>query len=175
VDPVTASITIGRPREEVFDYLADVANHPEFSDHYLKDFRLLRVDSYGRGAGARFLRDRRFRPLWEDMTFAEVERPTRIVAFGRGGKFNRIKTTTIWTLDDAGSGDSTRVEVMTESEPPLPTDKLMETVTGYRGSTKRNLRKALSRLQSILEGEEDSDRGPRATVAGAAPLDSAAR
>jgi uncharacterized protein YndB with AHSA1/START domain len=173
VDPVTASITIGRPREEVFDYLADVANHPEFSDHYLKDFRLLRLDSYGRGAGARFRRDRRFRPLYEDFTFAEVERPYRIVAFGRGGKFNRIKTTTIFTLDEAGAG--TRLEVMAESEPPLLTDKLMETVTGYRGWTKRNLRKALSRLQSILEGDEDRDRGPRATVAGVASLDSATR
>jgi hypothetical protein len=175
VDPVTASINIGRPREEVFDYLADVANHPEFSDHYLKDFRLLRVDSVGRGAGARFRRDRRFRPLYEDFTFVEVERPYRIVAFGRGGKFNRIKTTTIFTLDEAGGADDTRVEVMTESEPPLRTDKLMETVTGYRGWTKRNLRKALSRLQSILEGEEDRDRGHRATVAGIASLDSAAR
>jgi len=29
VDPVTSKITIGRPREEVFDYLADIANHPE--------------------------------------------------------------------------------------------------------------------------------------------------
>ena len=47
VDPVDAAITIDRPREEVFDYLADIANHPEFTDHYLKDWRLTRVDSYG--------------------------------------------------------------------------------------------------------------------------------
>ena len=47
MDPVTAYVTIGRPREEVFDYLADIANHPEFSDHYLKEWRLTRVDSSG--------------------------------------------------------------------------------------------------------------------------------
>jgi hypothetical protein len=35
VDPVTVSVKIGRPREEVFAYLADIANHLEFSDHYL--------------------------------------------------------------------------------------------------------------------------------------------
>ena len=35
MDPVELSITIDRPREEVFEYLADIANHPEFSDHYL--------------------------------------------------------------------------------------------------------------------------------------------
>ena len=52
VDPVTVSVSIGRPREEVFAYLSDIANHPEFSDHYLEQFRLTRVDSVGPGAGA---------------------------------------------------------------------------------------------------------------------------
>jgi uncharacterized protein YndB with AHSA1/START domain len=163
VDPVTVSTTIGRPREEVFDYLADISNQLEFSDHYKKDFRLLRVDTYGRGAGARYRVTAPGRTLWEDMTLVEVERPRRIVAYGRGGKFNRIKTTTIYTLDEA-SRDSTRVEVMTESEPPLPTDRIVESITGYRGWTRRKTKKALDRLQSILE--EDLDRGARPTVAG---------
>jgi uncharacterized protein YndB with AHSA1/START domain len=165
VDPVTVSTTIGRPREEVFDYLVDVANHLEFSDHYMKDFRLLRVESRGRGAGARYRLDAPLRDLWEDMTFVEVEPPYRIAAFGRGGKFNRIKTTRIFTLDEAGPG-TTRVELMTESEPPLPTDRLLETITGFRGWTRRNTSRALRRLQAILE--ENEDRGPRATVAGVA-------
>jgi uncharacterized protein YndB with AHSA1/START domain len=164
VDPVTASVTIGRPREEVFDYLADIANHREFSDHYMDQFRLTRVNSVGTGAGARFHLDAPLnRFSWGDMTFVEVERPYRIVALGRGGKFNRNRTTTIWTLDPDGD-NSTRVEVMTETEPALITDKIVETLTGYRGWMKRNLRKSLRRLQGILE--EDYDRGPRATVAG---------
>jgi uncharacterized protein YndB with AHSA1/START domain len=164
VDPLENEITIARPREEVFDYLADIANHLEFGDHYMKDFRLTRLDSYGRGAGARYRVDAPLHDLWGDMTFVEVEPPYRIVAFGRAGKFNRIKTTTIFTLDEAGGPDSTHVEVMTESEPPLPTDRLMERITGFRGWTRRNTRKALRRLQSILE--ENEDRGTRATVAG---------
>jgi len=162
VDPVTSTITIGKPREEVFDYLADIANHPEFCDHYLKDWRLTRVDSVGAGAGARFRRDRHFdRFGWEDMTFIEVERPYRIVAAGRGGKFNRNLTYTTWTL--APSGGGTKVEHTTESAPKLPTDRLMEAF-GTRRWFKRGGRKALERLQSILE--EDHDRGARATVAG---------
>ena len=164
MDPVTVSTTIGRPRAEVFDYVADIANHLEFSDHYMRDFRLTRLDSYGRGAGARFRLDAPLHDLWADMTFVEVEPPYRIVAYGRGGKFNRIKTTTIFTLDEAGGGESTEVEVMTESEPPLPTDKLLEKVSGYRGWMRRSLRKSLRRLQAILE--ENEDRGSRATVAG---------
>lgn len=163
MDPVTSTITIGRPREEVFDYLADIANHPEFSDHYLKDWHLTRVESVGRGAGARFRYDRRFdRFGWADMTFIEVERPFRIVAAGRGGKFNRNKTYTTWTLSPSGGG--TRVEQTTETEPKLPTDRLMEGLGGSRRWFKRGGRKALQRLQSILE--EDHDRGKRATVAG---------
>ncbi len=162
MDPVTNSITIGRPREEVFDYLVDIANHPEFSDHYLKDWRLTRLDSIGKGAGARFRYDARFQRFgWADMTFIETERPHRIVAVGRGGKFNRNKTYTTWTLSPSGSG--TRVEYSTEIEPKLPTDRLVEAF-GLRRWFRRGTKKALKRLQSILE--EDYDRGSRTTVAG---------
>jgi uncharacterized protein YndB with AHSA1/START domain len=164
VDPVSASVTIDRPREEVFAYLVDVANHPEFSDHYLTDWRLTRIESVGRGAGARFKVGTPLQRFsWGDMTLVEVERPHRIVALGRQGKFNRIATTAIWTLDVAPGG-GTELEYMIESEPPLPTDRIVESLTGQRGWFKRNVRKALRRLQSILE--ENEGRGARATVAG---------
>jgi uncharacterized protein YndB with AHSA1/START domain len=164
VDPVNVSVTIDRPREEVFAYLVDIANHSEFSDHYLKNWRLTRIDSVGQGAGARFKAGiplQRF--AWADITFAVVEPPHRIVAVGRGGKFNRIKTTAIWTLDVARGG-GTEVEYMIESEPALPTDRLMETVSGQHGWFKRKARKAMRRLQAILE--ENEERGARPTVAG---------
>ena len=123
MDPVTSTITIARPREEVFDYLADIANHPEFSDHYLKDWHLTRLESVGNGAGARFRYDARFQRFgWADMNFIEVERPFRIVAVGRGGKFNRNKTYTSWTLTPSGGG--TKVEYTTEIEPKLPKAEL---------------------------------------------------
>ena len=124
---------------------------------------MLRVDSYGRGAGARFKVDAPLdRFSWSDMTFIEVEAPHRIVAAGRGGKFNRNKTWTTWTLTP--SGKATRVEVTTESEPGLLTDKYMEAVTRRRGWYKRRLGKGLRRMQSILE--EGLDRGARATIGG---------
>jgi uncharacterized protein YndB with AHSA1/START domain len=161
---VSASVKIGRPREEVFAYLADIANHLEFSDHYLEQFRLTRVDSFGRGAGARFkLRAPFQRFSWSDMTFSVVEPPHRIVAVGRAGKFNRIRTTAIWTLDVAPGG-GTEVEYLFESEPALPTDRIVEALSGQRGWFKRKVRKSLQRLQAILE--ENEDRGARATVAG---------
>jgi uncharacterized protein YndB with AHSA1/START domain len=162
MEPLSVTTTIARPREEVFAYLEDIANHPEFSDHFLKEWHLTRVDSVGTGAGARFRLDARFQRFgWADMTFIDVERPYRIVAAGRGGKFNRNKTFTTWTLSPSGSG--TRVEYSTETEPKLPTDRIMEAF-GLRRWFKRGTKKALKRLQSILE--DDLDRGSRATVAG---------
>jgi uncharacterized protein YndB with AHSA1/START domain len=169
VDPVTTEITIDRPREEVFAYLADVANHQEFTDHFLKDWRLLREESEGPGAGARYRQDGRFdRFGYYDLSFAEIQPPYRIVAFGRGGKYNRIKTFHEWTLEPAAGG-GTRLEWTFEAEPALRTDRLVETLSGRRGWFRRGAGKAMRRLRSILE--EDRGRGARATVGG---LDSAA-
>jgi uncharacterized protein YndB with AHSA1/START domain len=162
LDPVTVTATIARPREEVFEYLADIANHAEFTDHFLKDFRLTREQSYGRGAGARY---RVNMPLnrfpWADATIVEFEPPYRLVEQGRAGKYNRIKVNTEYRLFE-GSGDTTRVELTSETEPPLITDKLLERF-GARGWLKRQNRRSLSRLQSILEDGER--RGRRATLA----------
>jgi len=53
---------------------------------------------------------------------------------------------------------------MFETEPPLPTDKAMEAISGRRRWYRRGAGKALKRLRSILE--EGRGRGQRATVAG---------
>ena len=163
MDPVTLHVNIDRPREEVFAYLADIANHPEFTDHFLADWRLTRIDSEGRGAGARYRQGGRLdRFGYYDLSFAEVDAPYRLIAVGRGGKYNRIKTFHQWTLEPSSSG--TRLEYVYETEPPLPTDRLIEALSGRRGWFRRNGGKALRRLRSILE--ENRDRGARATVGG---------
>jgi uncharacterized protein YndB with AHSA1/START domain len=162
LDPVTVTASVGRPREEVFEYLADIANHAEFTDHFLKDFRLTREQSYGRGAGARY---RLSMPLnrfpWADATIVEFDPPYRLVESGRAGKFNRIKVTTEYRLLE-GPGDTTRIELTSETEPALITDKLLEKL-GARGWVKRQNRRALRRLRAILEDGEL--RGHRATLA----------
>ena len=164
MDPVSSSVTIDRPREEVFDYLFDVANHAEFSDHYLEDFRLTREDSLGEGAGARFRLDAPLnRFSYADVTVTEAT-PERIVLRGRTGKFNRIRMISVWDLEP--SHGATKVTLTTETESPkLPSDKLMEALA--RGWFKRNQRKALRRLQAILERGEK--RGARATVGAGGP------
>ena len=52
MDPIESSVTVGRPRGEVFEYLADVANHWEFTDHYVREVHMTREDTYGIGAGS---------------------------------------------------------------------------------------------------------------------------
>jgi uncharacterized protein YndB with AHSA1/START domain len=162
VDPVLVSVNIARPRAELFEYLADVANHAEFKDHYLADWHLTREDSVGRGAGARF---REQLPLsrfgWGDYTLAEVDPPYRIVERGRSGKFNRVRAIGEWTLQDAPGG-MTRVDYRYETQPAKLSDRLMELVAG-RGWWKRKLSRAVRRLQAIFE--EDRARGRRATIA----------
>jgi uncharacterized protein YndB with AHSA1/START domain len=163
VDPVTVSVAIGRPREEVFEYLADIANHAEFTDHYLVDWHLTREDSYGRGAGARFrLKVPGNRFAWGDVTVVDFEPPYRIAEAGRGGKYNRIRTYGQYTLTPRGEG-VTDVEFTLETEPANLADRLMESF-GARAFVRRQNGKALRRLRAILE--EGERRGRRATIAG---------
>jgi uncharacterized protein YndB with AHSA1/START domain len=164
VEPFTVTSTISRPREEVFEYLADIANHAEFTDHYMVDWRLTRVDSYGTGAGARFrIKAPLSRFSWADITFAEVDPPYRIVERGRGGKYNRIRMLGTYTLSPGPAG-TTRLEYTLETVPVMPSDRLMEALGGSAWS-RRQVTKAMRRLRTILE--EGRGRGRRATVAGA--------
>ncbi|HEY1776991.1 MAG TPA: SRPBCC family protein [Solirubrobacteraceae bacterium] len=163
MDPVSVSITVGRPREEVFDYLADIANHSEFTDHFLTDWHLTRENPVGRGAGARFrIKAPLQRFSWMGVSFIEVDAPWRIVEAGRGGKYNRIRSMTVYTLEPAAD-DTTRVKLTTETAPVTISDRLMESL-GARSWTRRQNRRALHRLRAILE--EGKRRGARVTVAG---------
>ena len=166
MDPVTVSVVIDAPREQVFDYLQDIANHPEFTDHYLVDWHLTRIDSVGRGAGARFrVKAPGNRFSWADVTFAEVQRPHRIVEVGRTGKGNRVRTLGVYDLAQ-GAGGTTRVRFTLETQPATLADRLMEGL-GARSWLKRQNARAMRRLRTVME-EGPAVRSPtrRVTVAG---------
>ena len=163
MQPFSLEATIARPRAEVFRYLADVANHPEFTDHFLKDWHMTREETYGQGAGGRFRAELPFaRFPWGDWVIVEIEQDRRIVLAGRSGKFNRVRTLQVLELRDTGAG-ATRVEVTVETRPQMLSDRFLETL-GQRRALKRHWRKALRRLGAILE--ENRGRGERATIAG---------
>ena len=160
---MTVSIVVSAPREQVFDYLQDIANHPEFTDHYLVDWHLTRIDSVGAGAGARFrIKAPGARFNWGDVTFSEVERPHMIVEVGRTGKNNRVRTLGVYDLAPATAG-GTRVRFTLQTVPATLADRIMEGL-GARSWLRRKNRKAMLRLRSIIERGEG--RGQRVTVAG---------
>ena len=162
MDPVELSITIARPREEVFEYLADIANHPEFTDHYLKEWRLTRVDSYGRGAGARFRIDAPLNRFgWGDLTFVEVERAAQDRRRRPRRQVQPHQDLASWTLEPAPAAARASSSCSRPSRRCRPTDRR---VLRHPRLVQAQVGKALRRLRSILEDNEE--RGTRATVAG---------
>jgi uncharacterized protein YndB with AHSA1/START domain len=163
MDPITVSTTIAKPREQVFEYLSDIANHPEFTDHYLVDWHVTRENTVGLGAGARFrVKAPLSRFSWADVTLAELQPPYRIVEKGRTGKFNRIRMLGVYTLMPAAGG-STKVQFTLETIPVFPSDRIME-VFGGRAWSRRQAARSMRRLRSILE--ENRGRGSRVSIAG---------
>ena len=117
MDPVTVSTVISAPREQVFDYLQDIANHGGV--HRPLPGRLApHADRLGRARrGARFrVKAPGNRFSWADVTFVEVDRPHRIVEAGRTGKNNRIRTLGTYELAPGASG-TTRVRFTLETAP----------------------------------------------------------
>lgn len=150
--PVSAEVEIDVPRQRVFEAISDLSLRPAFTDHFLADFHLTRIESSGVGAGARF----RFavwpRQVWMDTTIAELEQPHRIVEHGRGGRTNRVPSTTLWELTE-GPGSLTRVRVSYWTE-PNPIDRGLELLSAASIPYERRWRVALNRLRELLEAGE---------------------
>ena len=156
--PVSAEVEVDASREEVLALLADLSLRPSFTDHFLTDFHLTRIDPVGLGAGARFRIDTPFRSPWADTTIVELEEPFKLVERGRTGRSNRIETTTAWELT-GGTGSLTKVVFSTWINPTLPVDRLVVSLSGAETFQRRGWKEALNRLREILEGERQlSDR-----------------
>jgi len=154
--PVTVNCVIDRPREQVFDYLADLANHVEFTDHFARDFRLERLDSRGVGAAARFRVSPPLGSIWAELVLTELDRPYRIASEGRAGRIGRIPITAEYRLTRHGD-NMTTVELTFASEPSTRTDRLRETL-GARPWLRHQCRRAMDRLRFVLEEGRPSAR-----------------
>jgi uncharacterized protein YndB with AHSA1/START domain len=150
--PVAAEIEIDAPRERVFADLADLATRPSFTDHFLTDFHLTRLEPSGVGAGARFRVDVPFRKVWTDTTIVALEPPFRVVEEGLCGRVNRIPNHTVWELRESG-GSLTAVRVSHWTEPGA-VDRTLELASGASFWQERGWRRALRRLRERLESEQ---------------------
>ncbi|HEX8075909.1 MAG TPA: SRPBCC family protein [Thermoleophilaceae bacterium] len=161
--PVTAHTFISAPREEIFDFVADLANRTAWTDHYTSELRLENPKSVGVGAAARYRLDAPRYRSWTETEIVEADRPRRLVEVTRGGRGGKTRGEVTIELIRQGQG-LTKVEMTIASEPGTPREALMARL-GARPWLKRQARKALERLRTIFEGRPD---GPfeRTTVAG---------
>jgi uncharacterized protein YndB with AHSA1/START domain len=164
--PVSAEIEIDVERQRAFEAIADLALRPSFTDHFVAGFHLTRIASSGIGAGARFRFVSGPRKFWTDTVIAEAEEPHRIVEHGRGGRGNRIPSTTLWELTE-GPGSLTTVRVSFWTEPSNPLDRGLELLCAASVFNERGWREAVRRLRDQLES--GSLGGERLAVAGGNP------
>jgi uncharacterized protein YndB with AHSA1/START domain len=160
--PLSAEVEIDVPRERAFEAIADLSRRPLFTDHFLTDFHLTRIEARGVGAGARFRVRAPWRSVWMDTNVVELEEPFRVIERGRGGRANRIPTHTVWELTE-GPGSLTAVRVSHWTE-PNPLDRALETASGAGFWQQRGWREALHRLRDALESERPA--AERVSVAG---------
>jgi uncharacterized protein YndB with AHSA1/START domain len=156
--PVSAEVEVDVPRERAFETIGDLARRPSFTDHFLADFHLTRIESRGLGAGARFRLELPLRSVWMDTAIVELEPPHRIVERGRGGRGNRIPSRTVWELLE-GPGSLTRVRVSHWTEPSHTADRVAETLSGAALWQGRAWRKALRRLRDRVESGATPETG----------------
>jgi uncharacterized protein YndB with AHSA1/START domain len=165
VREVTVSTVISAPREEIFDFVCDLAGRPAYTDHFMRDYRLARANPLGRGAAARFQLRGPLAKEYAELEVKEVDRPRQIVEelrVGRRGR-NRFLAVYDFTLE---TGGTTRVELTTYGEPATLVDRLKQ--IGAAGWLRRQTKKALERLRMIFE-EPPKGELKRATIAGYDP------
>lgn len=166
---VTVSTVISAPREQVFDFVCDLAARPAYTDHFMRDYRLARVNPVGLGAASRFQLKAPFAKEYAELQITEADRPRRIVEEIRVGRRGRNRSVALYDFIVEGGG-TTRVELTTYSEPATPIDRLKE--IGAAGWMRRQTRKALDRLRMIFE-EPPRGELKRATIAGYEPAKAA--
>jgi uncharacterized protein YndB with AHSA1/START domain len=164
--PASAEIAIDVPRARVFEAIADLACRPAFTDHFVSDFRLTRIEPTGLGAGARFRFFAPPRAVWADTSIVELEAPRTLVESGRCGRGNRVPVTIAWKLDE-GPGTLTTVRVSHWTDPSHPLDRAIEVLGAASHWYERDWREALHRLRDLLEA--GGFNGERVAVAGGNP------
>jgi uncharacterized protein YndB with AHSA1/START domain len=165
VRQVTVSTVISAPREQVFDFVCDLAARPAYTDHFMRDYRLARANPVGLGAAARFRMQAPFAKEYAELQITEVDRPRRIVEEAAVGRRGRNRSLAIYDFSIEGPG-ITRVELTTFSEPATMVDRVRE--VGAAGWVRRQTAKALKRLRMIFE-EPPRGELKRATIAGFEP------
>jgi len=149
VKPVTVSVDVPNSREQVYDFLDVMANHEQFTDHFMVDWEL---SGPPRGVGAKT--SVRLKGAGEkdrtEIQVVEADAGRRIVEEGTGGSRGRRRTRGVYLLEDLPAG-GTRIAFTLEFI-SLPTRERMigPLQRAYLGRVNgKSLRRLAEALRSI--------------------------
>ena len=144
--PVTVSAEVPKPRDEVYEYLEVLANHEQFTDHFMVDWQLSGPPR-GVGAKANVRVKATAEKDWTDMEIVEADAGRRIVEDGTGGAGGKRRTRGTYLLDDVPGG-GTRITFTLEFLSLPRGERLMGPL--QRVYVRRVNRKAMRRLAERL-------------------------
>jgi Polyketide cyclase / dehydrase and lipid transport len=146
MDPVAVSVTVAKPREEVFDHLDLLANHAPFMDHMFKKWTF---SGPPRGVGAKGQATVSAPGSSEVAEFevVESERPARIVEQGVSAKGNR-RTSGTYSLEQLPDG-GTKINFELDWTAVPRSERILPPLS--RAFMRRALGKAMRRLGKELE------------------------
>jgi hypothetical protein len=143
--PVTVSIDVPQSREDVYEYLDVLANHRQFTDHMMRNWRLEGPD---RGVGGRASVEAviggRAEPI--EIEVIEAEPPLRTVERNTGAGGRRVATGT-YTLDESPGGGTRITFEYAWQQAPL-SERLLAPLVGR--VMRRALDTAMQRLAAQL-------------------------
>lgn len=147
VKPVTVEIAVPAPPEQAYAYLAVLANHAAFLDHFLVDWSFS-GPAGGLGAKGRARANTTGSQDWTDFEIVEAEPPRRLVedGVGNGGKRHTRGTYEL----QPGPGGGTRVSFTLEWIEASRAERLCPPLT--RAFVRRPNAKALRRFAGQLGG-----------------------
>lgn len=148
--PTSVSAAIDASRARIFELLVDLSVRPSFTGHFQRDFHIERLPPRGVGAAARFRLTRG--EMWFETTIERAEPPHLVAERGKGGRFDRIQTSTVWEIVE-GPGAVNSVTVTFHSEPGNAIDRLRE--IGAERWHRRRWEATLRRLRDIAESGAD--------------------
>jgi hypothetical protein len=165
--PIVVETFISAPREDVFDFVGDLANRVSWLDHFQSEYHLTRTRPVGAGAAARYRSDPPFgKQLYTGLAIEEFDRPLRIVERGGSGRLGRTLVQAVW--DFSSDGHLTTVRLEFETNPVGHVEALKEKF-GSRLWHKRQYKTGLERLRMIFEERPEGELA-RATIAAYEPL-----
>jgi Polyketide cyclase / dehydrase and lipid transport len=143
--PVKVSIAVPQRREDVYDFIDVLANHEQFTDHFLSDWSV-QGPAHGAGARARMCVKSPGPDDWLDMEVVRAQRPTTTVEEAVSAR-GRRRTRGTYLLDETPDGGTVVAFELAWLDAPLR-ERLTAPLT--RAIVRRANAKSLERLAAAL-------------------------